>query len=175
MTLSTNLPEGPVIYEHAGLTEPMSWVHLNRHNPKTVDHLKGVDPLVRDALLQEDTRPGDITVHWANQWKHIDYWTMRFIVGATQQIGNDPADGLQIQTRASAMTSLSYGPKIGLELFSEYGSTSDWLDANEQEHEFGPVAVWKLNEDWNLYSGALFGLTDASADSQLRFRLSKGF
>ncbi|MDG1824769.1 MAG: hypothetical protein P8H62_00750 [Henriciella sp.] len=120
-------------------------------------------------------RPGDITVHWANQWKHIDYWTMRFIVGATQQIGNDPADGLQIQTRASAMTSLSYGPKIGLELFSEYGSTSDWLDANEQEHEFGPVAVWKLNEDWNLYSGALFGLTDASADSQLRFRLSKGF
>jgi zinc transporter len=57
MTLSTNLPEGPVIYEHAGLTEPMSWVHLNRHNPKTVDHLKGVDPLVRDALLQEDTRP----------------------------------------------------------------------------------------------------------------------
>lgn len=120
-------------------------------------------------------RPGDVTVHWANQWKHIDNWTMRFIVGATQQIGNDPADGLQIQTRASAMTSLSDGPKIGLELFSEYGSTSDWLDADEQEHEFGPVAVWKLNEDWNLYSGALFGLTDASADSQLRFRLSKGF
>jgi hypothetical protein len=120
-------------------------------------------------------RPGDVTVHWANQWKHIDNWTMRFIVGATQQIGNDPADGLQIQTRASAMTSLSDGPKIGLELFSEYGSTSDWLDADEQEHEFGPVAVWNLNEDWNLYSGALFGLTDASADSQLRFRLSKGF
>jgi hypothetical protein len=120
-------------------------------------------------------RPGDVTVHWANQWKHIDNWTMRFIVGATQQIGNDPADGLQIQTRASAMTSLSDGPKIGLELFSEYGSTSDWLDADEQEHEFGPVAVWKLNEDWNLYSGALFGLTDASADIQLRFRLSKGF
>jgi hypothetical protein len=120
-------------------------------------------------------RPGDVTVHWANQWKHIDNWTMRFIVGATQQIGNDPADGLQIQTRASAMTSLSDGPKLGLELFSEYGSTSDWLDADEQEHEFGPVAVWKLNEDWNLYSGALFGLTDASADIQLRFRLSKGF
>lgn len=120
-------------------------------------------------------RPGDVTVHWANQWKHIDNWTMRFIVGATQQIGNDPADGLQIQTRASAMTSLSDGPKIGLELFSEYGSTSDWLDADEQEHEFGPVAVWNLNEDWNLYSGALFGLTDASADIQLRFRLSKGF
>lgn len=120
-------------------------------------------------------RPGDVTVHWANQWKHIDNWTMRFILGATQQIGNDPADGLQIQTRASAMTSLSDGPKIGLELFSEYGSTSDWLDADEQEHEFGPVAVWNLNEDWNLYSGALFGLTDASADIQLRFRLSKGF
>ena len=57
MTLDTTLPEGPIIYEHAGLTEPMSWVHLNRLNPKTVDHLSHIDPLIRDALLQEDTRP----------------------------------------------------------------------------------------------------------------------
>jgi zinc transporter len=57
MTLVTNLPDGPIIYEHAGLTEPMSWVHLNRLNPKTVDHLSHIDPLIRDALLQEDTRP----------------------------------------------------------------------------------------------------------------------
>ena len=57
MTLVTNLPDSPIIYEHADLTEPMSWVHLNRINPKAADYLSSVDPLVRDALLQEDTRP----------------------------------------------------------------------------------------------------------------------
>lgn len=122
-----------------------------------------------------DDRPGDVTVHWINQWKHIDGWTLRFLLGATQEIGNDPDDGLQIQTRASAYTPLPEGPRLGVELFSEYGSTSDWLPTDEQEHQFGPFAVFKLNENWSLYSGALFGLTDASDDTQLRFRLTKDY
>ena len=104
-----------------------------------------------------DDRPGDVTVHWINQWKHIDNWTLRFLVGATQQIGNDPADGIFFQTRASATTALDTGPKLGLEWFGEYGSTSDWLGLDDQEHQIGPVAVWDLGGDWSLYTGALFG------------------
>ena len=128
-----------------------------------------------ESRYRFDDRPGDVTVHWINQWKHIDNWTLRFIVGATQQIGNDPADGILIQTRASATTSLADGPKIGVEWFGGYGSTSDWLSLDEQEHEIGPVAVWSLNEDWSLYTGALFGATDTAPDSQLRFRLSRSY
>lgn len=122
-----------------------------------------------------EDRPGDVTIHWINQWKHIDNWTLRFIIGATQQIGNDSADGILLQTRASATTSLADGPKIGLEWFGEYGSTSDWLSLDEQEHQVGPVAVWSLNEDWSLYTGALFGATDVSPDSQLRLRLTRSY
>lgn len=122
-----------------------------------------------------EDRPGDITVHWANQWKHIDDWTLRFIVGATRQVGNDPADGIFIQTRASATTSLQNGPKIGLEWFGQYGSTDNWLSGDEQEHQIGPVAVWGLNNDWSLYTGALFGVTDASDETQLRFRIGREF
>ncbi len=122
-----------------------------------------------------DDRPGDITVHWTNQWKQIDNWTLRFILGATQQVGNDPADGILLQTRASATTSLADGPKIGFEWFADYGSSSDWLGLDEQEHEIGPVAEWSLNEDWSLYTGALFGATDASPDSQLRLRLTRDY
>lgn len=122
-----------------------------------------------------DDRPGDVTVHWTNQWKHIDNWTLRFIVGATQQIGNDPADGILIQTRAGAHTSLNGGPRVGAELFSQYGSTSDWLPFDEQEHQAGPFAVFSLNDDWDLYAGALFGLTDTTPDQQLRFRIGRDF
>ena len=63
--------------------------------------------------------------------------------------------------------------KSGLEWFGEYGSTSDWLSADEQEHQIGPVAVWKVDDNWSLYTGALFGATDVTPDSQLRFRLTR--
>ncbi len=122
-----------------------------------------------------DDRPGDVTVHWTNQWKHIDNWTLRFIVGATQQIGNDPADGILIQTRAGGYTDLEAGPRVGFELFSEYGSTSDWLPLDEQEHSAGPFAVFGLDEDWNLYAGVLLGLTDPTPDQQFRFRIGRDF
>ncbi|GAB5458729.1 MAG: hypothetical protein Hens3KO_17590 [Henriciella sp.] len=122
-----------------------------------------------------EDRPGDITVHWANQWKHIEDWTLRFIIGVTQQIGNDPADGLLIQTRAGAYTSLENGPNLGVELFSQYGSTSDWLSGDEQEHQLGPFAVWKVTDEWSLYTGALFGVTEATPDTNLRLRVTRGF
>lgn len=128
-----------------------------------------------DARYRFDDRPGDLTVHWTNQWKQIDDWTLRFVVGATKQISNDPADGILIQTRAAATTSLTNGPKIGLEWFAEYGSTDDWLGLDDQEHQVGPVAVWTLNPDWSLYTGALFGATDVTPDAELRFRVSRAY
>lgn len=73
------------------------------------------------------------------------------------------------------MTSLNNGPKIGLEWFGQYGSTDNWLSGDEQEHQIGPVAVWGLNNDWSLYTGALFGVTDASDETQLRFRIGREF
>ena len=128
-----------------------------------------------EARYRFDDRPGDVTVHWINQWKQIDGWTLRFLIGATQQVGNDPADGILVQTRASATTTIAGGPKVGLEWFGEYGSTSDWLSTDEQEHQIGPVAVWKVDDNWSLYTGALFGATDVTPDSQLRFRLTREY
>ena len=122
-----------------------------------------------------EDRPGDVTVHWTNQWKHIDNWTLRAILGATQQIGNDPADGILIQTRASATTSVGDGPKLGIEWFGEYGSTSDWLGRVEQEHLIGPVAVWGIGGDRSIYTGARLGGADATADTNLRFRIGKEY
>ena len=73
------------------------------------------------------------------------------------------------------MKSLEEGPKLGVEWFGQYGTTSDWLSGDEQEHQVGPVAIWGFDNDWSRYTGALFGVTDASDHTQLRFRVGKAF
>ena len=128
-----------------------------------------------DGRYRFDDRPGRITVHWIHQWKHFESWTLRFILGSTQEIGSEASNGLAIETRASATRSLTNGPSLGVELFSQYGSTSDWLVFDDQRHRAGPVAVWKLGKDWRVYTGALFGVTDASPDTALRFRLIREY
>ena len=128
-----------------------------------------------DGRYRFDARPGQFTIHWIHQWRQIDQWTLRFISGATLEMGEDARDGLAIQTRASAMRSLASGPKVGMELFSQYGSTSDWLAFQEQRHQAGPVAVWSLGEGWGLYTGALFGISEAAPDATIRMRATYAF
>lgn len=57
-------------------------------------------------------------------------------------------------------------------LFSQYGSTSYRQGFDDPRHQAGPVAVWKLGEDWRVHTDDLFGVTDASPDSTLRSRLT---
>ncbi len=125
-----------------------------------------------DGRYRFDDRLGQITVHWIHQWRQVDDWTLRFITGATLEIGDDARDGLAIQTRASAMRSLASGPKLGVELFSQDGSTTDWLDLEYQRHEAGPVAVWSLRDGWGLYTGALFGVSESAPDATFRVRVT---
>lgn len=138
----------------------------------TPDKQKYQSGLRFDARYRFEDRPGKLTVHWINQWKQIEDWKLRLILGATGEVGDDAKDGVAFQTRASATRSLSEGPSLGVELFSSYGSTEKWLKLEDQKHQVGPVAVWDLGSDWSLYTGALFGATDASPDSTLRFRIS---
>jgi len=122
-----------------------------------------------------EDRPDEATVHWINQWKTIDRWTFRAILGATRQFGDNHADGILIETRLNAYTSIAESVRLGVEAFSDYGSTTDWLDTDDQSHQLGPFAVWDLGNDWSLFTGGLFGLTDGSDDAQLRLRLSRDF
>ncbi len=68
-----------------------------------------------DGRYRFDDRPGQFTIHWIHQWRQVDHWTLRLISGATLEIGNDARDRLAIQTRASAMRSLTSGPNPGVE------------------------------------------------------------
>lgn len=128
-----------------------------------------------DARIRDDGRPGLIGAHWTNQFPVGQNWNGRFVVLSAFDVGDDARDGAFLQTRGNLFTELDSGQTIGVELYNSYGSTDDLRDFEDQNHQVGPFASFPVNDDWSLYTGALFGLTDASADSEFRLWVTRGF
>jgi len=128
-----------------------------------------------DARIRDDDRPGLLGVHWTNQFPVTESWNGRFVVLSAVDIGDDARDGVFLQTRGNLFTRLDTGQTVGVELFNAYGSTDAFLDLDKQGHSVGPFASFPVADDWSLFTGALFGLTDASADAELRLWVSRGF
>ncbi|MEM9571440.1 MAG: hypothetical protein AAF996_08240 [Pseudomonadota bacterium] len=128
-----------------------------------------------DARIRDDDRPGLVGVHWTNQFPVADNWYGRFVALSAVDIGNDARDGVFLQTRGNLFTRLETGQTLGVELFNSYGSTDDFLDLDKQGHQIGPFSSFPVAEDWSLFTGALFGLTEASADAEFRLWVTRGF
>jgi hypothetical protein len=128
-----------------------------------------------DARIRDDDRPGLLGMHWTNQFPVTDNWNARFVALSAIDVGDDARDGVFLQTRGNVFTRLDTGQTVGVEVFNSYGSTDDFRDFEEQTHQIGPFASFPVAEDWSLFTGALLGLTDASADAELRLWLVRGF
>lgn len=128
-----------------------------------------------EARYRSDDRPGDIGVLWTNQWPLGEGWRLRLIGDLGREIGSGADDGFTLGSRAEISRKLDFSSRIGVQLFSDYGTTEALPGFDEQEHELGPVASFDVGEDWSLVTGALFGLTDASADAQFRLWVSRDF
>lgn len=128
-----------------------------------------------DARIRDDDRPGLLGVHWTNQFPISETWNGRFVALSAIDIGDDARDGVFLQTRGNVFTRLDSGQTVGVELFNSYGSTDDIQDFDDQNHQIGPFASFPVSNEWSLFTGALFGLTDASADAELRLWITRGF
>ncbi|MEM7639091.1 MAG: hypothetical protein AAF269_08500 [Pseudomonadota bacterium] len=128
-----------------------------------------------DARIRDDDRPGLIGVHWTNQFPVTENWNGRFVALSAFDVGNDARDGVFLQTRGNLFTRLQSGQTVGVELFNAYGSTDEILDLDKQGHSIGPFASFPVSDNFSLFTGALFGLTDASADAELRLWITRGF
>ena len=127
-----------------------------------------------DLRLRDGGRPNTIGVNWMHQFRLTPNWSARALLLGSLDVGNNTRDGLFLQSRAH-LAHKAGGRTLGLELFSAYGSTDDLFDLNEQNHQLGPFLEARLGGQWSLYGGALFGLTAASADLQLRTFLTRIF
>lgn len=128
-----------------------------------------------DARLRDDDRPGFIGANWMTQFRIADNWRVRTIVLTSVDVGNNARDGLYIQTRGQLSRSLAKGKRVGLELFSAYGAIDDIPELGEQRHQLGPFVTTPFAEGFSLYAGALFGLTDASPDTNIALWVTKRF
>ena len=128
-----------------------------------------------DGRIRDDDRPGLIGVHWTNQFPLSEHWNGRFVALSPADIGDDARDGVFVQTRGNVFTRLDSGQTIGVEMFNAYGSTDAFQDFEDQSHQIGPFASFPVAKDWSLFTSALFGVTDASADAEFRFWIIRGF
>lgn len=128
-----------------------------------------------DAIVRTEGRPGILAVNWSGQYVGIDNWRFRFNVLNGIQIGDDRQRGVIMQTRAQVHRTLSQGRSVGIEHFGSYGSTDNFRDFDEQGHQLGPYAILPVGGGWRLHGSVLFGLTDATPDTNFKLWINRSF
>ena len=121
-----------------------------------------------DIQLRDDNRPQTFGAHWIHQFALGNGWGARAILFTTTQFGDNAADGIGIQLRGSVTKQLPKRQSVGVEWFSNYGTTSNFASADEQNQVIGPRYTFPVSDKWNGYIGALFGINDVSPDAEIR-------
>ncbi|MFK8053739.1 MAG: hypothetical protein AB8F65_12290 [Woeseiaceae bacterium] len=128
-----------------------------------------------DAALRTEGRPGIAAVNWSSQYAGIEGWRFRFNVLNGVQIGDGRASGVFMQTRAQIHRPLDKGRAVGIEHFGQYGSTDDFRDFKDQRQQIGPYMILPIGDAWRVHGSLLFGVTDASPDSNFTIWVNRGF
>lgn len=128
-----------------------------------------------DARLRGDSRPGQFGVNWANQWKLGKSWEVRGVLKSEVQIGQGSDDSFSLKSQARVQKKLPHNRAIGVKMFNTYGDTGHIDSFDQQKHVAGPYVSTPIVEKIKLSTGVLFGLTDASPDTQIQFWLSRSF
>ena len=127
---------------------------------------------IRLGATIRDDGPQSYGFGWTNQFALNEDWSLRAIALASIEAGDNAERNFQLQSRASLTRKLGNGMKTGVELFDRYGVVADDLSFNEQQHTVGPFLSIPLGADWDIYTGAQIGVSDAASDLDLRFRIS---
>ena len=139
-----------------------------KENSSTWDHA-----LRFDFRITDDGRPGLLAATWTNRINWSTKWNSTALVLGSVDVGSGSRSGVFLQTRADIVRKIDSKWSVGAELFSSYGSTTDFSDFDEQSHQIGPTLKGKLGNGWSFFSGVLIGITDSSQDENLRFWLTK--
>lgn len=128
-----------------------------------------------DVLIRDSDRPGLFSFNWTNQIRLTERLSARFLTMVQHDIGSNGRDGLILQTRARLRYAFDRGYGAGLEMFNFYGSLSDLSGFDSQGHQVGPFFDMQLGQGVKLFAGALFGISDATPDTNLRLWINFGF
>lgn len=128
-----------------------------------------------DVRVRDRGRPVTLGVDWTNQFQLNEHWQARLLAITSLDVGDGARDGIGLQTRASLYRRVSDRQQLGLEMFSNYGTTADFLDLDEQSHQIGPFTNWSLGDGWSVFGGVLLGVSEAAPDVNLRLFVGRSF
>lgn len=127
-----------------------------------------------DLRLRDDDRPEQFGLNWAHQFTLSERFTARAIALSALQFGDNSADGVFLQSRASLIYKATDKVNVGLETYNNFGSTEK-VDFEKVQQQFGPFVSFPISDNTSIFVNALFGLTDVSTDTDLRLWVTKGF
>lgn len=128
-----------------------------------------------DLHLVDDDRPNFLGVNWMSQINLNETWSCRFLAMSSFDFGENARDGVFLQARASVTCHVTEHLSLGAEFYDSYGSTDHLLRFADQNLQLGPVANYTFDNNFSLYGGVMYGLTEQSPDSQLRLWLTRTF
>ena len=128
-----------------------------------------------DGRIRDDGRAEQLGFNWIHQWALDDGWSARAILLTGLQIGDNRADGVNIQTRTRLVKKLDSGVTIGVENYSNYGNTGSFGDFADQNHTIGPVISVPVGNGFSIFGGPLFGVSRAAADVETRLWITNSF
>lgn len=128
-----------------------------------------------DARLRDEGRAEQFGLNWSNQFNFENGWSARALVLTAVQIGDNAADGVNLQTRGQIARKMDSGHTFGIDMFNNYGRTGNIGGFNDQSHTIGPFISAPLGNKVSLFAGPLFGLSRAAPDVEARLWLTKGF
>lgn len=121
-----------------------------------------------------DKKPDNITIGFYELFP-LDNWEIRSNQLLSHEVGEDSESGLGFAIRAQATYAIHENHRLGFETFNDFGNIRTLSGFDAQGHSLGPVLKGKLGNGFAYETGYLAGISDDSADHNVKFFLSKSF
>ncbi len=134
------------------------------------DENAGWDSALRLELqiADSDDPPSRVRLGWTSKVDISDRWQLRGVLKTGRQFGKESRDGFLIDLRAQASYKITDALRLAVDYYGDLNDTDDIGSFAEQEHQLGPMLKFNLGGGWKGIAGALFGLSEAAADSEFR-------
>ncbi|MEM0897226.1 MAG: transporter [Verrucomicrobiota bacterium] len=126
-------------------------------------------------IAEDDSPPSRFRVAWSGKVDLDDHWQLRgnFLTG--HEFGEESDDGYLLESRAQISRKITDKWRLAVDYYGDMNDTENFGSFDEQEHQLGPLLKFKTGGRLSGQFGALFGISEAAADTELRLHLTYSF
>jgi len=124
-------------------------------------------------LAEGDNLPHRVRLAWTGKVDVSERWQLRSNVLAGREFSSGADSGVALETRWQATFKLDGGTRLGLEMYNDLNTTAGFGSFEDQGHQLGPVARFKLGR-FGLDVSYLHGISSSAPDGAWRLSLRTG-